>query len=130
MIRARVNIETAQKAYGPGDVITEKLSDADMNFLKEHHFIIDDEDAEAAAEKAVRIKAAATESTDLGQHVEEDESEECGGIGYRDESALKKMNKEEIVAYAAEIGLKLDVESLKNDLIDAVLNYQEENMAE
>ena len=48
------------------------------------------------------------------------------GIVYKDENALKKLNKDEIVEYAGSIGLSLDAEKLKADLIDAVLNYMEE----
>lgn len=126
MIRARVNIETAKNKYGPGDVIAENLSAADRSFLEKHNFITEEEET-AALDMEETGETHGGESCD--GYAEESGSEE-GGIEYRDEAALNRMNKGEIVAYAAEIGLTLDEESLKFDLINAVLNYQEEKMAE
>ncbi len=123
MIKARVNIETAKKAYKPGEAIKEKLSAADIKFLKKHNFITDDSeenfsDSEPAAD--------CDDSEIFGMSAELMEA----GAGYKDEAALKKLNKDEIVEYAASIGLKLDAEALKSDLINSVLNYLEERAAE
>mgnify|MGYP001024781140 CR=1 FL=1 len=112
MIRARVNIQTKNKSYKPGEIIKEFLSEMDREFLKKHHFItIETEE----------------DSLDIQEsEIEEDFSD----ITYKDESELKKLNKDEIVEYAAGIGLELDIDILKNDMIDAVLNYIEEKMEE
>lgn len=127
MIRARVNIETAKNKYGPGDVITENLSAADRRFLEKHNFITEEEETAALD---MEEKEEVSGGKPCERYAEEAGSEEGGGVEYRDEAALNRMNKGEIVAYAAEIGLTLDEESLKFDLVNAVLNYQEEKMAE
>lgn len=119
IIRARVNIETASRVYKPGEVIEETLSAQDFEFFNGKGFI-SVEKLEAAGEKP------AEDSEDAVTFPEEDEEE----TGYKDENALKKLNKDEIVAYANGIGLCLDAALLKNDLIAAVLNYTEEKLEE
>lgn len=128
MVKARVNIETAKKKYKPGEIIREKLSSADIAFLKKHNFIILDEDVEFSG-KDIDDDSEETSDMDMegfGFHPE-DENDDSGMV-YKDESELQKMKKEEIVAYASGLGLELDEAALKNDLIDAVLNFMEEQM--
>lgn len=102
--RARVNIETGKKNYKPGEVIAEPLSDVDMAFLRTHGFIVEESDA----------------FSDIGKY----------SAVYKDEAALRKMNKENILKYAKEIGLVLDRKMLINDMVNSVLNYTEQRMAE
>lgn len=124
MIKARVNIETAKKTYKPGEAIKEKLSEADMKFLKKHNFITDD--SEENFSDSEPDAADCDNSGILGLHLEASEF----GDEYKDEAALKKLNKDEIVEYAASIGLELSADALKSDLINSVLNYIEESLAE
>ncbi len=126
MIKARVNIETANHKYKPGDVIKEKLSDADMAFLKKHNFIISDESDFPDENVEVDTEYEIGLNTDDA----EDTGDDDPGMEYKDGTVLQKMKKEEIVEYAASIGLELDETALKNDLIDAVLNYIEEKAAQ
>ncbi len=118
-MKARVNIQTAKRNYAPGEVIEEKLSDVDMAFLKKHHFLLEvpEENAKNPVELGIHFPEA-----------EEEEEGEIGDAGYKEEAALKKMNKEELVDYAESIGLSLASDMLKNDMIDALLNYIEEKM--
>ena len=124
MIRARVNISTAKASYKPGEIIHEKLSDADMAYLKKHNFITTDDEAAFAGDEGV--SAAAEPISGFGIDFNSDDD---NGIEYKDEAALQKLKKDEIVDYAASIGLELDEAALKNDLIDAILNYIEERTA-
>ncbi len=134
---AKVNIETAARRYKPGEKITGHLSDADVAFLKKHNFIASEDDFSDAAEESedgggdfagITPPMAAPEGIP-GITPPEADGDSAGGIVYKDETALKKLNKDEIVEYAGSIGLSLDVEKLKADLIDAVLNYTEEKKA-
>ena len=128
MVKARVNIETAKKKYKPGEIIREKLSSADIAFLKKHNFIILDEDVEFSG-KNIANDAEETFDMDMegfGFHPEDENYD--SDMVYKDESELQKMKKDEIVAYASGLGLELDEAALKNDLIDAVLNFMEEQM--
>lgn len=102
--RAKVNIETAKKNYKPGEVIAEPLSDVDMTFLMTHGFIVEEPEV----------------FPDIGEY----------SAGYKDEAALRKMNKENILKYAKEIGLVLDRNMTRNDMVNSVLNYTEQMMAE
>lgn len=124
MYIAKVNVETATKKYKPGEKITGHLSDADIAFLKKHNFIVSEDDfadaADDAGDAVDRDSAGITPPTD---------GDFGDGIEYKDEAALKKLNKAEIVEYAKSIGLSLSEESLKPDLIEAVLNYAEEKKA-
>lgn len=124
MIRARVNISTAKASYKPGETIHEKLSDADIAYLKKHNFITTDDEAAFAEDEG--ISAASEPISGFGIDLNSDDDT---GIEYKDEAALQKLKKDEIVEYAASIGLELDEAALKNDLIDAVLNYIEERTA-
>lgn len=124
MIRARVNITTAKTSYKPGEIIHEKLSDADMAYLKKHNFITTDDEAAIAGDEGT--DATAEPVSEFGTDFNSDDDT---GIVYKDEAALQKLKKDEIVEYAASIGLELDEAALKNDLIDAVLNYIEERTA-
>lgn len=136
---AKVNVETAMKRYKPGEKITGHLSDADIAFLKKHNFIVSEDDfsdAEDDFEDGGGDSAEITPPTTglqagigipgITPPTDEDSGD---GIEYKDETALKKLNKDEIVEYAGSIGLSLDTERLKADLIDAVLNYTEEKKA-
>ncbi len=125
MIKARANIETAKKTYKPGEAIKEKLSEADMKFLKKHNFITDDSE-ENFFDSEPDSAADCDDSGILDLHVESSKF----GVEYKDEAALKKLNKDEIVEYAASIGLELSADALKSDLINSVLNYIEESLAE
>lgn len=141
MYIAKVNIETATRKYKPGEKITGQLSDADIAFLKKHNFIVSEGDFSEAADESEEYtggdSAGITPPTTglqpgsaiPGITPPGADNNSTGGIEYKDESALKKMNKDEIVEYAGSIGLSLDVEKLKADLIDAVLNYTEEKKA-
>ncbi len=137
---AKVNVETAARQYKPGDKITEHLSDADAAFLKKHNFIVSEDDFPDAAGESedsggdfagIAPPMAALQAPEgiPGITPPEAGGDSNGGIVYKDESALKKLNKDEIVEYAGSIGLSLDAEKLKADLIDAVLNYTEEKKA-
>lgn len=130
MIKARVNIETAKKKYKPGEVIKEKLSDADMAFLKKHNFITTEEESGFSDEVIEDDTEDETEPGDGTGLNPDDDFEDESGAEYKDEAALQKLKKEEIVEYAASLGLELDGAALKNDLIDAVLNFIEEKMAQ
>lgn len=104
VFRARVNIETAKKNYKPGEVIAEQLSDVDIAFLRAHGFIVEESEV----------------FSDIGEY----------SAGYKDEAALQKMSKENILKYAKEIGLVLDRKMRLKDMVDSVLNYTEQMMAE
>lgn len=132
MVKARVNIETAKKKYKPGEVIKEKLSDADMAFLKKHNFITT-EDESGSSDEVVEDDAEDETGLIPGDGMglnPDDDFEDESGAEYKDEAALQKLKKEEIVEYAASLGLELDEAALKNDLIDSVLNFIEEKMAQ
>ena len=125
VIKARVNIETARRRYRPGEAITEQLSEADLAHFRERNFIIEEDD--------VMEGASGDGSPDGwpdgipgtgGTETEADED----WTGFKDETALNRMTKDEIVEYAAQIGLKLDISKVKVDLVSAVLNYTEERM--
>lgn len=124
MIRARVNISTAKASYKPGEIIHEKLSDADITYLKKHNFITTDDEAAFAGDEGATADPEPVSGFGIDFNSDDDT-----GIEYKDEVALQKLKKDEIVEYAASIGLELDEAALKNDLIDAVLNYIEERTA-
>lgn len=137
---AKVNIETAARHYKPGEKITGHLSDADVAFLKKHNFIASEDDFSDSAEESEDgggdfagitppMEALQAPEGIPGITPPGADGDSAGGIAYKDESALKKLNKDEIVEYAGSIGLSLDAEKLKADLIDAVLNYTEEKKA-
>lgn len=140
MYIAKVNVESATRMYKPGERITGHLSDADIAFLKKHNFIVSEDDFTDTAEDSEYgtegDSAGITPPTD-GLQAGNDipgitpptDGDFAGGIEYKDEAALKKLNKAEIVEYANSIGLSLKEESLKPDLIEAVLNYVEEKKA-
>lgn len=132
MVKARVNIETSKKKYKPGEIIREKLSSADIAFLKKHNFISsEDEEIFAEKESVEDIEALEHSGDSTGMDMEgfgfspDDESD----MVYKDEAELQKMKKEELVAYAAGFGLELDEEALKHDLVADILNFLEEKMA-
>lgn len=125
-MKARVNIETARKSYKPGDEINEKLSAADLEFLRKHNFVTDDSGEGFSADESDLLAGGYDDSGIPGM---EDMLSDAGD-GYKDEAALKKLNKDEIVEYAASIGLELASDALKSDLINSVLNYIEEKTAE
>ncbi|MCM1187636.1 MAG: hypothetical protein NC345_14065 [Lachnospira sp.] len=141
MYIAKVNIETATRKYKPGEKITGQLSDADIAFLKKHNFIVNEGDFADAPDDSEEYpdsdSAGITPPTGglqpgsaiPGITPPGADGDSAGGIEYKDEAALKKLNKDEIVEYAGSIGLSLDAEKLKADLIDAVLNYTEEKKA-
>lgn len=135
MYIAKVNIETATRKYCPGEKITGNLSGADIAFLKKHNFIsCEDDFADTADDSDDAPDGGETETTPPGSGIPginppEADGGEAGEIVYKDEAALKKLNKAEIVEYAGSIGLSLTEETLKPDLIDAVLNYVEEKKA-
>jgi len=124
MIRAKVQIVTAKKTYRPGEVISEKLSDADMAFLSKRNFIITDEDIASFVDDKEPENETNIEGINTDFIVDGSD-----GITYKDKEALVKMQKDEIVTYAKSLGLTLNVSLLKQDLIDEVLNYVEEALA-
>lgn len=127
-IKARVHIETAGRSYKPGEVIREQLAESDMTFFRRHGFIVDDSDLELTNAGAGAFDGGETAGAIPGlANLQEDMEEE---EGFKDESALQKMNKKEIVEYARKIGLELDPKMLQTDLIAAVLNYTEQLTAE
>lgn len=132
MLKARVNIETAKKNYKPGEVIREQLSAVDMAFLRKHGFITEEpEDMPDAGETgAADGDGEGAEYVPCTWNPVEDGGGSEEGTEYMDEAALKKLSKDEIVEYAGSIGLEIAADILKNDMIDAVLNYTEERMAE
>ena len=129
MIKAKVNIETADRSYRPGEAIRDRLSDADMAFLRRHGFIAEESDADDGTGK---------DAADGGREAYQGNipgilppGEEGEGLPeYKDEDGLKKMTKDEIVEYAGSIGLTIAPDMLKNDMIEAVLNHTEEQMSE
>ena len=122
---AKVNIQTAKRNYAPGEVIEEMLSVADMVFLEKHNFIL--QESEEISEKDY---AGINMETSINiPETCNGEKEGKGGAGYKDEADLRKLNKDEIVAYAKSIGLSIAPDMLKNDMIDAVLNYIGEKVA-
>ncbi len=122
VVKAKVNIETARRNYRPGELITEQLSGEDMYYLTRYGFVsVEGEEPDPGKPGG----DGDTENLDTT----DDAGGEQAGDSYMDDAALRKMNKEEIVAYAQELGLSLDVTSLKSDLIDAVLNRTEELLA-
>lgn len=127
-IKARVHIETAGRSYKPGEVIREQLAESDMTFFRRHGFIVDDSDLELTNAGTGAFDGGETAGAIPGlANLQEDMEEE---EGFKDESALQKMNKKEIVEYAGKIGLELDPKMLQTDLIAAVLNYTEQLTAE
>ncbi len=137
---AKVNVETAARRYKPGDKITGHLSNADVAFLKKHNFIVSEDDFSDVAEDfedgggdsagiTSPMEALQTPENITGITPPGADGDSTGGISYKDEADLKKLNKDEIVEYAGSIGLSLDADRLKADLIDAVLNYTEEKKA-
>lgn len=124
-VKARVNIETARRNYKPGEVIAERLSDADLEFLRKRGFLTEefesgeDGPGDDYAGSPDGISWAGSQGEDM-----EDSAE------YKDEAALKRMSKEEIVEYAESVGLAIESEMLKNDMIEAVLNHTEQLAAE
>lgn len=126
-IKASVHIETATRSYKPGEVIREQLSAEDMAFLKRRGFVTDDTDL---------LMISAVDGPDDGESIDSISRIENlledpdGDEGYKDEAALQKMSKKEIVKYAGEIGVELDPKMLQTDLIAAVLNYTEQLIAE
>lgn len=141
MYIAKVNIETATRNYKPGERITGQLSDADIAFLKKHNFIASEgdfsdgpEDSDGFGDGDSGETITPTGGLQPGSEIPGitppgTDGDSAGGIEYKDEAALKKLNKDEIVEYAGSIGLSLEAEKLKADLIDAVLNYVEEKKA-
>jgi len=141
MYIAKVNIETATKIYKPGEKITGQLSDADIAFLKKRNFIVNEDDFADAPDDSEECPDSDSAGITLpptglqpgnaipGITPPGADNDSAGGIEYKDEAALKKLNKDEIVEYAGSIGLSLDAEKLKADLIDAVLNHVEEKKA-
>lgn len=112
MIKAKVMVETAKKTYRKGEVIAEELSEANIAFLKKHNFIEMEEDAAS-------VESEDFESETGGLHE--------GDMDCIDKPALEKMTKKELVAYAAGLGMQLDEKSMKDEMIDAILNHTEEN---
>ena len=108
---AKVNIETAARHYKPGEKITGHLSDADVAFLKKHNFIASEDDFSDAAEESEDgggdfagitppMEALQAPEGIPGITPPGADGDSAGGIAYKDESALKKLNKDEIVEYA------------------------------
>jgi hypothetical protein len=125
VIKARVNIETARRRYRPGEAITERLSEADLAHFRERNFIIEEDDVmEGASGDGSPDGWPDSIPGTGGTETEADED----WTGFKDETALNRMTKDEIVEYAAQIGLKLDISKVKVDLVSAVLNYTEERM--
>ncbi|WP_300773006.1 hypothetical protein [uncultured Acetatifactor sp.] len=131
MTKARVNIETALRRYRPGEAITEQLSEADLAHFRERNFIIEEDGG-----GGFPVDGAAQDGNLDGwpDGISGIGGAEMGldadGAAYKDEAELNRMNKEEIVEYAAEIGLELDKTRLKTDLVSAVLNYVGEKSEE
>lgn len=123
MIRAKVNIETAKRNYGSGEIIREQLSDADIAFLKKHGFIIEETEAVPDTTEDDFLNDGEKPEFSPEADFREDGDGEESGTEYKDEAAIKKLNKDEIVDYAKSIGLAIDPGMLKNDMIDAVLNH-------
>ena len=117
MIKAKVNIQTAKADYKPGEIIRERLSDADIAYLRKHDFI--------SIEDIPVMNETVTDNTDFDGFGYPDE-----GIEYKDEAALQKLQKNELIEYAQELGLELDESMVKADMINAILNYVEEQAAE
>jgi chromatin remodeling complex protein RSC6 len=131
MIKAKVKIETAKRTYKPGEIIGETLSAADLAFFKKHKFIeVIEETAADEEDQDDDGREKEMKNSDPGGGTNEDGEfqEEQDGIVYKDESSIKKMNKDEIVMYAASIGLQIDPELLKNDMVDKLLNHIDEMM--
>lgn len=132
MIRAKVNIETSSRAYKPGEIVKEGLRAKDIDFLRRRGFIIiaeEEDDMQSLVPEADGDENAGCDPVD-GICLDLEGAAVFDEADYKDEDALQKMTKEEITVYAEKIGLQLDGGRLKADLINAVLNYQEERMAE
>lgn len=124
MIKAKVNVITSKAEYKPGDIIGEKLSPADMAYLKKRKFIT------VEGEKVINAdETPDSEDVFAGFGYDEDVQPE-NGIEYMDEAALQKLKKDELVEYAVKLGLELDESMLKGELINAILNHVEEHAAE
>lgn len=126
MIKAKVSVITENKEYLPGEVIKEQLSKADLEFLKKNGFIEITDEAVSLYEDEDSEDSGNDDNSGFG--IEDDDSGD--GISYLDKSELKAMKKEEIIAYAATIGLDLSDDLKKDELIDSVLNFIEENEAQ
>lgn len=131
---AKVNIETATKKYKPGEKITGYLPDADIAFLKKHNFIASEDDfvdAEDGTDGDSAVTTLSMTEPQTGNGIPGITlPTDVDGIEYKDEAALKKLNKDEIADYAKSIGMTISPDMLKNDMIDSVLNYIGERMAE
>lgn len=114
MIKAKVNVETAKRSYKPGEAINEQLPAADVAFLKKYGFVTEEPDI----------------MPDPPNGGSADGDGNRGGMEYMEETALKKLNKDELIEYARSIGLTITADMLKNDMVDTILNYIGESMAE
>lgn len=122
MIKAKVNVITSKAEYKPGDIIREKLSEADLAYLRKRKFI--------TVEESQVNTDNFSEQTDDFEGFGYNDEEQAGGIEYMDEAALQKLKKDELVAYAEKLGLELDESLLKSELMEAILNHVEEQTAE
>lgn len=123
MTKARVNIETARRRYRPGEIISEQLSEADLAHFRERNFIIEEDDVGDVASEDGWLGGI----PGIGRAGDGLDTVEPG---YKDEAALDRMTKAEIVEYAAGIGLELNGSSVKPDLVSAVLDYVGEKSEE
>lgn len=123
VLRAKVNVETAKRSYKAGETIDEQLCAADVAFLKKYGFVeelVGVPDMESGGREAID-----------GTQGQEGDRNHCGAsVGYMDEAALRRLNKDKIREYAESIGLNLATDMPKNDMVDAVLNHIGEQMAE
>ncbi len=125
VIKARVNIETARRRYRPGEAVTEQLGEADLIHFRVRNFIIEEDDVMEGEGASGDGSPDGWPDSIPGTGGTEAEADEAW-TGFKDEAALNRMTKDEIVEYAAQIGLKLEISKVKVDLVSAVLNYIEE----
>ena len=122
MIRANVNINTYKAEYKPGDIIKEKLSPADMAYLRKHKFI-------TVEDELLNTEEPSDSEDGFDGFGYGEDGQQDAGLEYMDETALQKLKKDELVEYAAKLGLELDESMLKGELIEAILNHVEEQAA-
>lgn len=126
---ARVTIVTQKKEYKPGEKLPSTFPSADLARLKKQGFVRTDDTADIVVDDNEDHKKNNSSGSDNDgfRFNEDDLNLNDDGATYLSKDELEKMKKKQnIVDYAATIGLTLSADSTKDELIYSVLNYIEE----
>ncbi len=125
--RTKVTVLTGEKEYGPGMVLPEDISSADLAFLKGKGFV---EPVDMESSSGVKWGEDEPAETDY----------ELSGFDEREPDALKSPEeirkiraKKDVFSYAASLGLELGQDYEENslkELQEKVINFQEESLSE